>query len=159
MQKFFDAFFGLIAWICKIMIMIQVVCVTIVVIGRYVFNVTPPWGEELTLFCLVWMSMIGMSLPIRDNTHLHITMFDNVFPKRVLSFLDKMADVIVVLFSIVIIVAGIGMTKQSARQILHGMRISKAYLYAAVPVSGITFLIAELERIMNTWGKKGSELK
>ena len=155
MQKFFDAFFGLIGLICKVMIMIQVVCVTIVVVGRYIFNVTPPWGEELTLFCLVWMSMIGMSLPIRDNTHLHITMFDNVFSTRVLSFLDKMADVIVVLFSIVIIVAGIGMTKQSARQILHGMRISKAYLYAAVPVSGVTFLIAELERIMNTWGRKG----
>ncbi len=159
MQKAFDAFFGLIALLCKIMIMIQVVCVTIVVIGRYIFNITPPWGEELTLFCLVWMSLLGMALPIRDNSHLHITMFDNIFSKRVLSFLDKMADVIAVLFSIVIIVAGIGMTKQSARSLLHGMRISKAYLYAAVPSAGVTFLIAELERIINTWGKKGSELK
>lgn len=149
----------MISLLCKAMIMLQVVCVTIVVVGRYIFNITPPWGEELTLFCLVWMSLLSVALPIRDNTHLHITIFDGIFSKRVLAFLDKMADVIVVVFSIVIIVAGISMTKQSARSLLHGMGISKAYLYAAVPVSGVVFLIAEAERIMNTWFKKGSELK
>ena len=156
MQKVFDAFFGLISVLCKIMILVQVFCVSVVVVGRYVFGVTPPWGEELTLFCLVWMSLLGASLPLRDNTHLRITMFDHLLPGKALSFLDKVSDIVVVLFSILIIAAGISMTRQVSRSILYGTHISKGFLYAAVPTAGVTFLIAEIERIMN-WGKKGGE--
>lgn len=158
MQKVFDTFFGIIRTLCKAMIMIQVFCVSVVVIGRYVFNVTPPWGEELTLFCLVWMSLLGASLPIRDNTHLHITMFDSLLPRGALSLLDKLADVVVLLFSVMIIVAGVSMTRQVSRSILYGMHISKGFLYAAVPAAGVAYLVAEIERIMK-WGRKGSELQ
>ena len=83
-------------------------------------------------------------------------MFDHLLPGKALSFLDKLSDIVVVLFSILIIAAGISMTRQVSRSILYGMHISKGFLYAAVPTAGVTFLIAEIERIMN-WGKKGGE--
>lgn len=147
-QKLFDVFFGIIAFLCKAMIMLQVVCVTIVVVGRYVFNVTPAWGEELTLFCLVWMSLLGAGLALRDGSHLRITMFDNLMPKKMISVLDVLADIIVVCFAVAIFWYGIAMTKQVSRSILYGMHISKGYLYAAVPTAAAVFLIAEIERIL-----------
>ena len=45
-ERFFDTLFGAVKSICKIMLCIQVISVTIVFVGRYFFNVTPAWGEE-----------------------------------------------------------------------------------------------------------------
>lgn len=147
-QRAFDVFFGIIRTLCKAMIMLQVVCVNIVVVGRYCLNVTPAWGEELTLFCLVWMSLLGAALPIRDGSHLHITMFDSLLPPKALDALDKMGDIVVLLFSLVMIFSGISMTRQASRSILYGMHISKGFLYAAVPAAGVAYLVAEVERMM-----------
>lgn len=159
-QKLFDAFFGLITFLCKAMIMLQVICVTIVVIGRYVFNVTPAWGEELTLFCLVWMSLMGAALALRDNSHLRITMFDSLMSPKVISALNLLGDIVVSLFAAAIFWYGISMTKQVSRSILYGMHISKGYLYAAVPAAGAMFLIVEIERIFKWfYGRKERDAK
>ena len=158
MTKIFDAFFGFIRSLCKIMIFLQVVCVTVVVVGRYIFNTTPPWGEELTLFCLVWLSLLGASLPIRDGSHLRITMLDHKIHLKGLLALDILCDVVIAFFSVAIIISGISMTKQVSGSILYGMHISKGFLYASVPAAGFAYLIAEIERIVNWFSKKkGSE--
>ena len=157
MEKIFNAFFGFIRGLCKIMIFVQVVCVTIVVVGRYVFNTTPPWGEELTLFCLVWLSLLGASIPLRNSSHLRITMLDHKLPKKVLFALDVLCDLVVTAFSIAIIISGVSMTKQVSGSILYGMHISKGFLYASVPTAGVAYLLAEIERILR-WAKtKGRE--
>ena len=159
-QKLFDAVFGLITFLCKAMIMLQVICVTIVVVGRYVFNITPAWGEELTLFCLVWMSLLGAGLALRDNSHLRITMFDSLMPPKLISALNVLADVVVLLFSAAIFWYGIAMTKQVSRSILYGMHISKGYLYAAVPAAGAMFVLVEIERILKWfWSRKERDAK
>lgn len=157
MEKIFNAFFSFIRSLCKIMIFVQVVCVTIVVVGRYVFNTTPPWGEELTLFCLVWLSLLGASLPLRNGTHLRITMLDHILPKKVLFALNVLCDVVVTSFSVAIIISGVSMTIQVSGSILYGMHISKGFLYAAVPTAGFAYLIAEIERILRWVKTKGSE--
>lgn len=39
----------LVEGLCKIMMALQVLVTAYVVVGRYVFNRTPVWGEQLTL--------------------------------------------------------------------------------------------------------------
>lgn len=147
MLRVFNGIFAVVRSVCKIMILVQVFCVTVVVIGRYGFNVTPPWGEELTLFCLVWLSLLGASLPLRNDTHLRIALLDKLLPQKALTVLDWLCYLVVIVFSVVIVVAGIIMTRQVSGTILYGMHISKGFLYAAVPTAGVFFLLALCERI------------
>ena len=57
-------------YICKFMLVVQLVVVSGVVIGRYVFSVTPAWGEEMALFAMVWFGLLSASIGVRDDTHL-----------------------------------------------------------------------------------------
>lgn len=128
------------------MLCIQVISVTIVFVGRYFFNVTPAWGEELTLFCLVWLSLMGASLPIRTGGHLHVTLLDFLCKPGTIARIDIIGDVLTVVFAVVIFVAGMAMTKQVSGTILHGIRISKGFLYGAVPVSMVLYLLALIDK-------------
>lgn len=128
------------------MLCIQVISVTIVFVGRYFFNVTPAWGEELTLFCLVWLSLMGASLPIRTGGHLHVTLLDFLCKPGTIARIDIIGDVLTVVFAVVIFVAGLAMTKQVSGTILHGIRISKGFLYGAVPVSMVLYLLALIDK-------------
>lgn len=145
-EKFFDMLFGIVKSICKIMLCIQVISVTIVFVGRYFFNVTPAWGEELTLFCLVWLSLMGASLPIRTGGHLHVTLLDFLCKPKTIAKIDTIGDALTVVFAVVIFGAGLAMTKQVSGTILHGIRISKGFLYAAVPASMVLYLLALIDK-------------
>ena len=145
-EKFFDILFGIVKSICKIMLCIQVISVTIVFVGRYFFNVTPAWGEELTLFCLVWLSLMGASLPIRTGGHLHVTLLDFLCKPKTIAKIDTIGDALTVVFAVVIFGAGLAMTKQVSGTILHGIRISKGFLYAAVPASMVLYLLALIDK-------------
>lgn len=128
------------------MLCIQVISVTIVFVGRYFFNITPAWGEELTLFCLVWLSLMGASLPIRTGGHLHVTLLDFLCKPKTIARIDTIGDALTVVFAVVIFVAGVTMTKQVSGTILHGIHISKGFLYGAVPVSMVLYLLALIDK-------------
>ena len=147
MKKTYDIVFTFVETLCKLMIALQVISVVLVVIGRYVFNSTPVWAEELTLFCLVWVSLIGAMLPLRNNSHLKMTIFDPYVPKKVLGAVKVFSYLVIVVFSIFTFIAGLRMTMQSWKTILHGIKISKGFLFASVPVSMVLYLFAISEKI------------
>lgn len=149
MKHFISRLNSVIEFICKVMLCIQVVSVMCVVLGRYILNRTPVWGEELTLFCLVWVSLIGAYIPLCENSHLRMTIFDSKLSPRALFALELFGNFIIFIFSVTMFVAGIIQTQASAKTILHGIKISKGFLYAAVPVSMFLYMMASLENIVN----------
>lgn len=146
LEKIFNGIFSFVENVCKVMLCLQVIAVTIVVIGRYVFNNTPAWGEELTLFCLVWLSLVGAALPLRNNSHLRMTLIDHFCSPKEIDIIETVGDILIALFSIVVFISGVATTHQVSRTILYGMRISKGFLYLAVPVSMVLFLLALAEK-------------
>lgn len=135
--------------ICKIMLIIQVVSVTIVFFGRYFFNKTPAWGEELTLFCLVWISMLGAALAIRDDSHIRLSLIEKILPKSVVSVIDHIGNLIIFGFCAVVMRYGISATIQAASTRMNGIGISRAYLYASVPVAMFYCIMALLARYLS----------
>ena len=51
-EKILNRFYWLAEALCKIMMLVQIVCVAFVVGGRFLFSKTPAWDEETTLLCL-----------------------------------------------------------------------------------------------------------
>jgi len=145
MKKMIDVVSGFIEFSCKIMLIIQVVSVMTVIIGRYFFNTTPVWSEELTLFCLVWLSLAGAMLPLREKTHIRLSAYDDKLSLRTLTIMNIGSDLVILFYSIVMIFVGFQQTSEVWKSILHGMKISKGYLYASVPISMILFALVIIE--------------
>ena len=47
-----------------------VVCVLLQVFGRYVLNDTPTWAEALALVLVLWVTMFGAAVGVRDAGHI-----------------------------------------------------------------------------------------
>jgi TRAP-type C4-dicarboxylate transport system permease small subunit len=131
------------------MLVIQVVVTIFVVTGRYVFNWTPGWGEQLTLFLLVWIGMLSAAITLRENSHVRVTLIENVLPTRVVRVIDFLGEIVLLLFFLGLFVSGYRLVQQTLTANYPGLGISKAWLYASVPVASVLLTISAIERGLN----------
>jgi len=51
-------------------LLVIVACVLLQVFGRYVLNDTPTWAEALALVLVLWVTMLGAAVGVRDAGHI-----------------------------------------------------------------------------------------
>src|SRR6476620_7357726 len=63
--------------LAKLLLMVAVVglmaivaCVSFQVFGRYIMNDTPTWAEALALVLVIWVTMFGAAVGVRDAGHI-----------------------------------------------------------------------------------------
>jgi TRAP-type C4-dicarboxylate transport system permease small subunit len=148
-EKILDKVFQRVWDVCKVMLVIQVAVTIFVVTGRYVFNWTPGWGEQLTLLLLVWIGMLSAAITLRENSHVRVTLIENVLPAKAVQVIDFLGEIVLFLFFLGLFVSGYRLVRQTLPANYPGLGISKAWLYAAVPVSGVLLAVAAIERGLN----------
>lgn len=147
MKKLLDLFYGAVETLCKLMMIAQIICVTVVVIGRYVFNSTPAWGEEATLLCLVWIALLSAAISVREERHMKVTVIEYLVPKKLIPWMDTLALFGLLAFAVLMIIHGAKLTQLTGMSILPGLRIKSSWLYGSVPASSMVLLVAVLERL------------
>ena len=117
-----------------------------VILGALVAVVfySPMWGEPFSLLCLVWLSLLGSVLVVRKNEHLAVTMFDEKLGKTGVFVTDILSAVCVVGFSIFLIVYGIKLAQSGASNNMAGINVPYAFMYSALPVTGVLNIFAVL---------------
>lgn len=125
----------------------MVVVISIVVIGRYVFNYAPRWGEEIGLFCMVWFALLSATLAIFGDNHIKVTVIQHILPKKAVIALDLLVNLLLLGIMGFLFVKGVGLVAFTKNSLMGGSGISFMYLYAAVPVSAIFMLIATISNI------------
>lgn len=156
--KFFDAVYWIFMTLCKLFFIGMVVVTSYVVFGRYVLNNSPSWGEELSLMCMVYMSMISAALAIRKDTHIRMTVVDLFLPEKAVNFLKGLANFGIFVFSIFMIRYGWSFAMLMGKSQMTGMRIKSMWLYLAIPIAGVALCLMEFERLINfVYRLKGGE--
>ena len=133
--------------VCKVCMVIQIVAVAIVVFGRTLFSKTPGWGEETALLGMVWFSMLGGALAVREDKHIRITLIENILSKKANRILDLSIYVLIILYSIVLVYIGIKYTAMSIPTVMSGIRISMGFLAASVPIAGLSILLLTIGKV------------
>lgn len=133
----------------------MVVVVTIAVVGRYIFNHTPGWSEEMALFCFTWFGFLSASLAEYDDSHIRIQILDKIFPSIVNKILRGFYFILKVGFAIVLVVEGSKLVKLTSDSIMGGLQIPYAWLNLTAPVTGIFIL---LFLVTNIFIKKRGEI-
>ena len=137
--------FTAVEWFCRAMLGLQAAICIIIFIGRYFFHYTPPWGESAAMMCLVWLCILSSSLAIRDDTHLRMTVLDEVLPKGVLLALDMLASTVILCFAVFMVYAGTGLFKMSTRNMITGLNIPFCWMNLSMPVTGVVYVFSIIE--------------
>jgi len=120
------------------------------VFGRYIFQISTPWSEELMRFAGVWLAMIGSSLTIRVDGHVSVDiLIGYIKNNKTKAVLFTIARLICVLFLILYFPASIAMIIKSQTSMAASLPLPYAYVYLAVPVGIVMMLLSYASTIPN----------
>ena len=129
----YDFTYKVVLFICKILLIADILITTMSVIGRYVpFIPDPSWSEEVVLTCMSYMAVLRAALAIRRGAHI-------------------LSDVAVMILGVVMMAGGWNYaTTLGGRGFYVSMPwLSRFWMYFPVPLAGVAMVIFEIESLYN----------
>lgn len=149
-KPFYDKAYQVILFICKLLLVADILITTMAVLGRYVpFIPDPSWTEEVVLTLMSYMAVLSAALAIRRGAHIRMTAFDRFLPEKMLKVLDLISDLMVFAFAMIMLIVGFKYaTTIGAKGTYVSMpTVSRIWMYLPVPIAGIAMIVFQLESI------------
>lgn len=155
MKKFIKATDKLEEYFCCALLMVMLVILTYQVLLRFLFNSSNAWSEEVARYMFIWLVYVGSSYGFLKNAHIKIDVLMYVFPKGIRKYVKKIGLIVLICFTAFVSVIGWKYTVSFYRigQLSMGLKIKKAYVYAAIPVG---FGLMTIRNICNLFSAEGT---
>lgn len=153
-RKTYDNIFIIVETICIIFLGIMVMTMAYMVVMRYIFSNSPRWGDEIALFCMVWIGLLSSSIAMKEDLHIRIKLWDLVLSPRATKILELIVHIIVCVVLTALLVYGYKLVLIAGKTTLTGSGIPLKYLHLSVPVSAFFMLLGAIGRIGEIIGDK-----
>ena len=113
------------------------------VFTRFILKDPSSWTEELAIFLLIWVSLLGAAVALNRGSHLGIDYFVGKLDVRKRIYTEAAVFVCISLFSIfVMVIGGLDLVTSTLelQQQSPALGLKMGYVYVAVPLSGF-FLV------------------
>ena len=151
-EPLYQGVYNIFLFLCKMLLILDILITCWIVLARYMTAIPAPnWGEEIILTLMAYMAVLSAALAIRRGAHIRMTAFDNYLPKKVVTFLDILADVAVLVLAVIMITVGwkyatgIG----SKGTYVSMPKVSRFWMYFPVPLAGVAMVVFEIEALYN----------
>ena len=151
LKPIYDLVYKVVLFIFKILLIADIAITSYAVCGRYIpFVDDPAWSEEVVLTLMSYMAVLSAALAIRRGAHIRMDAFDNFLPKKVIKFLDILADIAVLALAVIMIVVGwrYASTIGAKGTYISMTWLSRFWLYFPIPLAGIAMLFFQIEKLV-----------
>lgn len=125
-----------VAYICATFLGLMTLLVLTGVLFRYVFQSPIGWTEEISRYLMIWAASLAISIGIRENEHIGITVLVDSIRNRVIKgILVTLIDLFVLGFIAVMIWYSIPMLQESQYQFAQSFRASMFWPSLSIPVA------------------------
>ena len=140
-------------WTLFITVMAALVALFVNVVLRYGFNYNPfgfhidmTWSEELVREVIIYTTFIGLAVAIKNRSMIKIDAMVQLVPKLKIP-LTYFSNFVTIIFAVMMIYYGWQMAalQVQTNQKTIIMQIPLVYLYAILPVTGVTMLIRTVQ--------------
>jgi C4-dicarboxylate transporter DctQ subunit len=118
---------------------------------RYPFGTSLVWAEEVLRYCIVWITFIGISTCVKENSHICLDFLPLMLPEKGKRILNFIVNVLVLVSSIIIgyyafnFVLGIQQSKQVSATI-GGFPMY--IVYSCIPLGFFLASIRSLQKLI-----------
>ncbi|WP_417451559.1 TRAP transporter small permease [Kordiimonas sp.] len=129
---------------------IMVLVVLWQILSRYFLGSPSSWTEELARYLLIWVGLFGAALLYRERGHLGLDIFQEKASPAGRHRMIIACDALAALFALFVLIGGGASLVQltwELRQTSAAMALPMAFVYAALPLSGLFILMFSLEDI------------
>ena len=125
-----------------------IVAVLYQVIGRYVFNDTPTWAESGAVLLVLYVTMLGMAVGVRDAGHIGLESLLVLVPEAVRLKMELLIHALVLVFGL-IMAYNCALLAQSVWDYkIPTLGLSEAFKYAPPALAGVLVALFSLEHII-----------
>lgn len=130
-----------IRWIIAFLLIGMVISVLLTIISRYIIKISIPWTEELARYLMIWIAFLAGSLGLKRGVHVGIVFLVRKTSPRIKRYIGIISKLSMMFFFIVVTLEGYNLARFVSRQLSPALRISMAWVYSSLPISGVFFLL------------------
>jgi TRAP-type C4-dicarboxylate transport system permease small subunit len=134
--------------IAVIGLMVIVACVLIQVFGRYVLNDTPTWAEALALVLVLWVTMFGAAVGVRDAGHIGMESLLVLVPEPVRLKLEIVIHVLSASFGAMMAWQGSILAESVMGYKIPTLGIPEGFNHLPVAIAGALIVLFSIEHIV-----------
>lgn len=120
------------------------------VLARNYIRISVTWTDEVALMCFVWSVFLGAAVAVRRRVHYVVDILPPSFvtPTNLLRLFGAVMCLPVVY---VLVVHGFTYTNMGWRRSFVSLDMPLAYIFSAIPVSGVAMVLFSVEVILDDW--------
>ncbi len=118
------------------------------VFGRYVLNDSPTWTESLALVLILYVTLIGAAVGVRDAGHLGMESLLVLAPPGIRHKVEILIHVLVAIFGAAMLYNGWVLGASVASYKLANLELSEAVRYVPLALSGGLIVLFSIEHII-----------
>ncbi len=127
------------------------------VFGRYVLNDSPTWAENLALVLILYVTLIGAAVGVRDAGHIGMESLLILVPVRIRHKIEMIIHLLVATFGAAMVYNGYILGESVASYQLANVGISEAWRYLPLVLSGGLIILFSIEHFIAL--VKGTEVE
>lgn len=122
------------------------------VLMRYVFNEPKAWVEEIANYTIVWGSLLGVPIALRNNHHIQVDILYDKMPASGKRLMDIFSSVIGIVFCLFFTYYGYLLVakRYTSGMVSMDVGIPMWLVYLILPISGAMFLLRFIERLIQS---------
>jgi TRAP-type C4-dicarboxylate transport system permease small subunit len=122
--------------------------VAIQVFGRYVLNDTPVWAESTALVLVLYVTLLGAAVGVRDAGHIGMESLLVLAPERIRKRMELLIHALVATFGAIMCWNGAILAESVAPYKIPTLGISEAFNQAPLVISGALIVLFSIEHII-----------
>lgn len=135
--------------ICAALItMIMTVLVLVGIVCRYCLGVPFPEGQELAIYAMVYVVMLGSTYAVYNKTHIAVTFLVEKFPLNLRLFVRLLSYVAMLIFFYILLDYGWTLTQRSMLQMSPSTGIPVGYVVISLPFAAALSIIYVIKQII-----------
>ena len=129
-------------------LVLLIVAVLYQVVGRYVFNDTPTWAESGAVLLVLYVTMLGMAVGVRDAGHIGLESLLVLVPETVRLKMELFIHALVTVFGLVMAYNCAVLAQSVWAYKIPTLGVSEAFKYAPPAVAGVLIVLFSIEHIV-----------
>jgi TRAP-type C4-dicarboxylate transport system permease small subunit len=136
--------------ILLIILIVTMLDMVLSVFTRYVTGKAIYWAEEVGIFGLVWMTMIGTGIAVKKGVHFAMPTFVGRFPPGVRYAIALANHALITAFGVLMLLTGAHMTIASSNMFSPALEVNLGILNSSAIACGVLIVVYEVQRGIGT---------
>lgn len=129
-------------------LVLLIIAVLYQVIGRYIFNDTPTWAESSAVLLVLYVTMLGMAVGVRDAGHIGLESFLALAPEWLRLKMEILIHALVLVFGLLMAWNCALLAESVSGYKIPTLGVSEAFKYAPPALAGVLVALFSVEHII-----------